>query len=111
MRVLLAAATVVGACALGSSAASAQSFRATCSQVSQRGPYIEATCANTAGFPVRSSIDASSCGGADIANANGRLVCAGYRGGGPRPGYGYGRPRRDYDDDDEDYRPRRRFGF
>ena len=93
MKRFVVAGVVVAAAGLGFAApASADPYglRRTCPQVTQRGPVIIATCYNAYMGLVQTSIDLRTCGGAPVANVNGRLVC----GGGyaqPAPGY-YGPP-------------------
>ena len=50
------------------------SYRQTCTEVSQRGPILSATCRTRHGDYLRSSIDTRRCGGG-VSNRNGRLSC------------------------------------
>ncbi|RDJ20442.1 hypothetical protein DWF00_04555 [Bosea caraganae] len=89
MKALLAASLALAA--LGASLpAEAQvrgSYRATCTDVRQRGPILEAVCQNRFGQFTPTRLDIRSCGYGDVGNQNGRLVCAGGRG--ERAGDGY----------------------
>lgn len=79
------------------------SYRNTCDNVRQRGPYLIADCETADGDTRRTSIDVRQCGG-DVANINGRLTCDRGRGGFDR---GYRRGGRGYGEDDGG--PRRRY--
>jgi hypothetical protein len=68
----------VGLGATGAAAQDSYGLRATCPQVQERGPYISAVCYDAALRPVSSRIDVRRCGGAGVANSNGRLTCTGY---------------------------------
>ena len=98
--------------ALSAAPASAQvggSYRATCRDVEQRGPYLSALCRDVRGNYVQTQLDTRGCGGG-VSNSNGRLTCGGGGGG----GYGrrdrdedrYEGRRRSYGDDDGYRRPR-----
>lgn len=91
LRLHFAAPLTVLALAAFAPAAHAQvggSYRASCENIRQHGPYLVAECRTVDGDYVRSSIDLRGCRGG-VANSNGRLTCG-------RGGYGYGggyRPR------------------
>jgi hypothetical protein len=79
--------------------APAGSYQSSCTNVQMRGSMLSATCTPPNGNSITSTINASSCNGADIANINGRLQCNGtaYSSGngygnrnGNGNGYGYG---------------------
>jgi hypothetical protein len=98
MKALFAASLALAA--LGASIpAEAQvrgSYRATCTEVRQRGPILEAYCQDRRGELRPTRLDIRDCGRGDVANQNGRLVCSGARGergGGYDRGDGYGRGR------------------
>lgn len=59
----------------------AGSYRSTCSNTMMDGPVLSASCRDSRGGTVRSSLDTRNCGGRDIANLDGRLTCAGGGGG------------------------------
>lgn len=66
------------------------SYRATCTDIRQRGPYLEAACLGLGGGYHWSRIDLRACGGASVSNLNGQLACDG--GGYDRRGdWGHGR--------------------
>lgn len=93
-RAISLAALALAIGTLHAAPASAQvggSYRASCTDVEQRGPYLRALCRDVRGNYVPAQIDTSSCNG-PVANSNGRLTCGG--GGGGR-GDGYGRGGRD----------------
>lgn len=56
------------------------SYLGSCENVRQRGPILEAECADRFGGLRSTRIDLRDCGRGDIANRNGRLVCNGGRG-------------------------------
>ena len=53
----------------------AGSYQSSCSNVSNRGGMLTATCSAGNGNTLTSSIDPTRCSGRDIANINGRLRC------------------------------------
>lgn len=68
------------------SAAPAGSYQRSCWNVRRLGATLFATCRDSQGRPVQSSIVIASCGARDIANIGGRLTCAGPAGpGAPAP--------------------------
>ncbi len=85
MRTFIAMVAALGLSATAASAQVGGSFRATCDEVRQRGPFLSAVCETPGGRLRQSSIDLRQCGGGDIANINGRLACGG--GGRRRGGY------------------------
>ncbi len=68
------------------------SYQQTCDSAYVNGNTLHARCADSSGYPRRTSINVNSCRGRDIANNNGQLVCAngngngGWNGGGVPPG-------------------------
>jgi len=68
------------------------SYQQSCTGVQMRGSMLSATCTPPNGNSITSTINASSCNGADIANVNGRLQCNGTAYGNAN-GYGYGNGR------------------
>ena len=87
----------------GAAQAVGGSYRNTCENIRQRGPYLTADCATVDGDYRRTSIDMRRCGG-QVTNENGRLICeVGRRG----PDRDYGRGGRGYGEDDGG--PRRRY--
>jgi hypothetical protein len=69
--------------------APAGSYQSSCTNVQMRGSMLSATCTPPNGNSITSTINASSCNGADIANVNGRLQCNGTAyGNGNGNGYG-----------------------
>lgn len=117
IRATSLAAMVITMSALGGAPALAQasgSYRATCTDVDQRGPYLRALCRDVRGRLVQTQLDLRGCGGS-VSNINGRLACdgggRGYgRGGRDRDEYG-GRDRRRDRDDDDDYGSRRGYRY
>jgi len=104
MKAAITFAVVATAIGLSATAASAQargSYRATCDEIRQRGPVLEAVCETANGRLRQTAIDLRECRGGDIVNLNGRLACSGPpRGRAFRdqddafnPGYGRGRGR------------------
>lgn len=59
----------------------AGSYRSSCSTLTMSGSVLSATCRDSRGANVRSSLDVRNCDNRDIANLNGRLTCAGGGGG------------------------------
>jgi hypothetical protein len=55
--------------------APAGSYQQSCTSVQMHGSMLTATCPAGNGSPITSTLDASQCRGADIANMNGRLQC------------------------------------
>lgn len=101
MKALLAASLALAALA-ASAPAEAQvrgSYRATCSDVRQRGPMLEALCEDRFGQLRPTRLDLRSCDWGDVSNRNGRLVCAGGRGERGGDGYDRGYDRRGRPDD------------
>lgn len=95
MKTVLAASLALAA--LGASLpAEAQvrgSYRATCTDIRQRGPILEALCQDRFGELRPTRLDLRSCDYGDVSNRNGRLVCSGgrgERGGGYERGYDRG---------------------
>lgn len=102
-RIATLAGLAVAAGLLTTAPASAQasgSYRASCTNIDQRGPVLRAMCRDVRGQLVPTQIDLRNCGGGGVANVNGRLACGGGGGGG-------GYDRRDRDDRDR-YEGRRR---
>ncbi len=64
----------------------AGSYQGSCTNMRIRGNTLVASCTNTSGQRVRSSLNVSTCTGADIGNVNGQLTCV-------RNGNYYGRGR------------------
>ncbi len=75
-----------GASAQGYQTLPAGSYQGSCTNMRLRGNTLVASCTNTSGQRVRSSLDVSTCTGADIGNVNGQLACV-------RNGSYYGRGR------------------
>jgi len=83
-------------CARGNGAGSGSyapggSYQQTCDSAYLQGATLHARCADDSGYPRRTTINANSCRGRDIANLGGRLACAdaGWQGGNsgsPMPG-------------------------
>lgn len=63
----------------------AGSWRSSCDQAYMTGATLVATCRDSRGQRLRSSLDTRSCNGRDIANIEGRLTCSG---GGSGGGFG-----------------------
>jgi len=66
------------------------SYQSSCTNVQMRGSMLSGTCTAPNGNNVTSTLDASSCGGADIANRNGSLQCSGAAYNGYRNNNSYG---------------------
>jgi hypothetical protein len=78
------------------------SYQQSCTDAWMSGSQLTANCTNNGGQRVRSSIDVSSCRGADIGNLNGQLRCVGNGGYYGRGSNGY--DGRENDDDDNNGR-------
>jgi hypothetical protein len=59
----------------GNGRAASGSYQQSCRNVQMQGGLLTATCPSGNGNMITTSIDASQCRGADIANRNGRLIC------------------------------------
>lgn len=91
MKALLAASlalTALGA-SLPAEAQVRGSYRASCTDVRQRGPMLEAMCEDRFGQLRPTRLDLRNCERGDVSNRNGRLICVGGRG--ERSGGGYDR--------------------
>jgi hypothetical protein len=51
------------------------SYQASCGEVSMRGPILSARCTSPSGNRIFSSLDVRRCGGGNVRNQNGFLVC------------------------------------
>lgn len=76
------------------------SYQSSCNEISVRGDRLYATCRDVGRNQRASSLDLNRCGGVDIANSNGLLICGSQRGewernggGNDRPGGGWGNDR------------------
>lgn len=77
------------------------SYRRSCENIEQRGPYLTAECGTVNGGLRRSSLDLRGCQGG-VANSNGRLTCNRRDGGGDDFGGGYRPHHRRYVEPDQD---------
>lgn len=97
-QIALGATLIWVAAPTGASAEPGGSYRQTCTQIDQRGPFLQALCRDTTGALRETRLDLRGCSRmtADVANINGQLACAGGDDRGRRPD-GYGE-RREYGD-------------
>lgn len=73
--VAIGIAVIAGLSAVPAAAQPRGSYRASCRDIREHGPFLTAECRARNGRWVRSRLDLRDCGRAGIANINGRLTC------------------------------------